>query len=117
ELGDRFFDLRHGWGFVVVGGGRVGGLAGFRQWCVGGPASSPARYDVAVDRVGGGVVQRDGVPVVVELTVALFGLQLESHATVVGDPQAAGGAREQWAGGELTRSVAAATSQVDPFQE
>ena len=62
---------------------------------------------VAVERVGGGVVQRQRVPVVEDLGVALLGLQLQAHVAVLGDPQPAGGAGDQRAGGQSRPSVPA----------
>src|SRR5271165_6210987 len=65
---------------------------------------------VAVERVGGRVVDRHGVPVVEHLGVALFGLQFETDAAVPRYPHAAGGARDQRAGGELAGRAATATA-------
>ena len=84
EVGDRFFDLRDARRFVprrraCCRRGRVGRLS--------------ARRRVAVERVGRGVVDRQGVAVVEDLRVAFFGLQLQAHAPVLGDPQPAGARR------------------------
>src|SRR5213593_630778 len=59
---------------------------------------------VAVQRVRGGVVDLQRMAVVDDLRVAFFSLQLEAHATVLGDPQPARCARDERARRQFSRA-------------
>ncbi len=111
QMGDGFFDLGDAWGFVG-GARRVRARAGA-------PGAIFVRGDrVAVERVRGRVVHRDGVSVVVDLCVALFGLQLEAQVPVLGDPQPPGPTVEQGAGGQLTGAAGiAAGCEIGAFEQ
>ena len=66
------------------------------------PSCGLRRGRVAIEGVRRGVIYLGGVAVVEDLGVALFGLQLEAHAPVLGDPQPPRAASEQWARGQCS---------------
>ena len=109
QVGDRFFDL------ATVGTSWAAGEAVAR---LSGPAGreEAARRRIAVERVRRGVIQRERVPVVEDLGVTLFGLQLQPDTAVLGDPQPAGCAGDQRVRGELA-GRAAPVAQAGAFKE
>src|ERR1700677_465697 len=100
---DRLFDLGERWRFARLRGRR-------------GVVLLACGWRVAVERVRGRVVELQRVPVAEDLGVALLGLQLHAHIAVLGDPQTAGGAGEERAGGPCA-AVPFAACEPNAFEQ
>src|SRR6202000_2476074 len=65
----------------------------------------------------GGVVDRDGVTVVDQLGIALFGLKLQADAAVTADPPPSRAPGHQWVGGDAPTWATRGAGQFGAFNE